>query len=126
IGANLCTLGFHGVDEGIDHCPLPPPLPEDFADLRELRDTVCRCDAMSDADQELQLYLQSDHCLVILVDVRWCRMKLLLAHLDAAIYEHTVPRHFHIIKEEHRVVLVVPACQWVVEDRPRRGFIGFA
>src|SRR5262249_2591212 len=99
VGADLRALDLHGVDEGIDHCSLGGKLPEDLADLRELRNTVCRCDAMSDADQELQLYLQPDHCLLILVDVWRGRMKLLLAHLDAAIYEHTVPRHFHVIEE---------------------------
>ena len=57
VGADLRALGLHGVDEGIDHCGLGGKLPEDLADLRELCDTVCRCDTMSDADQELQLYL---------------------------------------------------------------------
>ena len=53
-------------------------------------------------------------------------MELAAAHIRIAVYDDAVPRHFHIVEEHQRVVLVVAGRERVVKIRDGMLLVRFA
>ena len=73
--------------------------------LREIDDAVGLGEAPCYADQKTHLRHQADLGLIILEDVRRCRMELLAAHGDVAADKDAVPGIPHIVEIKNRVIL---------------------
>src|SRR5579862_131984 len=104
--AALRSLYLHGANQSVHHGDFSGQLPENFADLWHVFDSVGSGDHTSYACQESQLHFQANLSLIVLINVCRRLIKLFLAHRDISRDENTLPGDFYFIEVEDSVIFI--------------------